>query len=581
MAIQKRIRQLNRQSQRLTWAAVGLGAIAALLFAAQAILLTHIVDSVFLGGQGITAVSPLFLFMFLCILARSGSLWLADVVNQRAASHLKQDLRQRLTGHLLRLGPAYTTQERSGELVNTAVSGVEALDEYVTQFLPARTLAVIVPLLIFLIVLVIDPWTTLVLLFAGPMLILIMTLIGGRTKAIAERRFVELSWMSAFFLDILQGLPTLKLFGRSREQAANIRAISQQFGKTTMELLTTAFQSSLVMEWAAVAATAMVALEVSLRIMNGSLPFQAGLAALLLTPEFFLPLRQMALKYHAGAAGKTAAERIFAVLDTPAGKGASYSTEAVSKPDANATSGEIRLENVTLAYSDGQRPALNGLSLTLPPGKTVALVGATGAGKSSVAALLLRFVEPDSGLITVGGRPLHTLDPDAWRAQVAWVPQRPHLFQGTVADNLRLARPGASQPELEAAALAAHAHDFICALPQGYDTPLGEQGARLSGGQRQRLAIARAYLKDAPFLILDEATANLDSASEELVREALTRLANGRSVLIIAHRLHMVVAADEIVVLQNGRVAEQGSHQTLLREGVHYPHLVQVYGSGA
>jgi thiol reductant ABC exporter CydD subunit len=586
MTVERRIRQLNKRSHRLTSLVVVCGVTAALLLVGQAILLSEAVNRVFLEAEELAAVLPLLILMLLLILARSGFIWLADIVAQRAASHLKGDLRQRLTRQLLRLGPAYTVAERSGELVNTAVSGVEALDTYVTQFLPARYLAVIVPSLVFLIVMAIDPWTTLVLLFAGPMLILLLALIGGRTKAITERRFVEMSWMSAFFLDVLQGIATLKLFGRSQEQTANIREISQHYGSTTMDVLRTAFQTSLVMEWAATAAAAMVALEVSLRLMNGFLPFNRALAVLLLTPEFFLPLRQMALKYHAGTAGKTAAARIFAVLDTPSPEQQSregqalFATGANSRKQSLPLAGDICLHDVHVAYAEGQRTALNGISLTIGQGRTLALVGQTGAGKSTVAHLLLRFIEPDKGTITVGGMPLATVEPDVWRAQVAWVPQNPHLFFGSVADNLRLARPQATEAELITAARAAHAHDFILALPQGYDTSIGEQGVRLSGGQRQRLAIARAFLKDAPVLVLDEATANLDANSELLVRDALARLGQGRTVLIIAHRMQMIHDADEIVVLEDGQIVEKGSHQELLAQGGRYGALALAYEGG-
>jgi thiol reductant ABC exporter CydD subunit len=434
-------------------------------------------------------------------------------------------------------------------------------------------------------VLILDPLSTLVLLFAGPMLLLIMALIGGRTRAITDRRFAEMSWMSAFFLDMLQGLPTLKLYGRSQEQSANILQISRQFGNTTMDVLRVAFQSSLVMEWAATAATAMVALETSLRLMSGTLPFNQALAVILLTPEFFLPLRQMAMKHHAGTQGKAAARRLFAILDTD-------TVPAIEPADDGRTAGgglapalpaaaDIVFQDVYLAYDAGQRPALNGFSLTIPVGKTVALVGPTGAGKSTVAYLLLRFLMPDKGQINVGGRVLAGFDLHGWRSSVAWVPQRPHLFHGSVADNLRLARPKAAMSDLVSAARAAQAHDFIQALPQGYDTPIGEGGSRLSGGQRQRLAIARAYLKDAPYLILDEATANLDAESEDAVRDALRRLTRDRTVLIIAHRLQMARDADLIAVVDRGRVVEQGRHDQMLASGARYRQLVRIYEGGA
>ena len=260
---------------------------------------------------------PLLAVMLVAALLRAVILWSGDVLAQRSASRLKGDLREKLTQRLSLLGPAYTQSERSGELVNTVVEGVEVLDDYITTYQPARLLAVIVPVFVLIVIFLLDPLTTLILLFTGPILVLLLALIGSRAKGITEQRFLELSWMSAFFLDMLQGLATLKMFGRSREQIENIREISQKYGSTTMEVLRTAFQTSLVLEWGGTIATALVAVEVSLRLMGGTLPFNRALAVLVITPEFFLPLRQLAIKYHAGTAGKAAAERIFAILDTP------------------------------------------------------------------------------------------------------------------------------------------------------------------------------------------------------------------------------------------------------------------------
>jgi ABC-type transport system involved in cytochrome bd biosynthesis fused ATPase/permease subunit len=396
-----------------------------------------------------------------------------------------------------------------------------------------------------------------------------------------------LSWMSAFFLDILQGLATLKMFGRSREQAENIREISSHYGSTTMEVLRTAFQTSLVMEWAATAATALAALEISLRIMSGNLAFERGLAALLLTPEFFLPLRQMALKYHSGTGGRAAADRLFAILEHPStapgtlGALTPGTPGALRMPAITPGTPGVCFENVSFAYAGGQRPALDGFTLKILAGQTVALVGATGAGKSTAANLLLRFIEPTGGQILIHDQPLVSIERTAWLEQVGWVPQRPYLFHGTVAENLRLARPGASQEQLQAAAQAANAAEFIERLPQGYATRLGEQGARLSGGQRQRIAIARAFLKDAPFLILDEATAYLDRENETLIHEALQRLMRQRTVLIIAHRLKLAYQADQIALMEAGRVIEIGKHGDLLARSGRYQQLAAAYERGA
>ncbi len=579
---------------------------------AQAYVLSDIVDRVFQKKQTLNDVTSLLAVLLALACIRAATIWSGDVLAQRSASHLKGSLREKLVQHLFILGPAYTQSERSGELVNAAVEGVEVLDEYITSYQPARLLAGLAPIFVLLVILLLDPPTTLILLFTGPILVLLLAFIGSRTQEITERRFLELSWMSAFFLDMLQGLATLKMFGRSREQIENIRDISQRYGDTTMEVLRLAFQTSLVLEWGGTVATALVAVEVSLRLMSGALPFNRALAVLIITPEFFLPLRQLAIQYHAGQAGKAAADRIFAILDTKA----SHTTTATFDSAAGAHSertlsdleqrekeskwksknaptaplrmrlavparSDIRFDDVSFAYDNGQRPALLGFSLHIPHGQTIALVGATGAGKTTAAQLLLRFIEPDRGLITVDGAPLSEIDPAAWRLHVAWVPQLPHLFHGTIADNLRLARPEASQAEIIAAAQAAHVHEFIQALPQGYDTPIGERGARLSGGQQQRIAIARAFLKDAPFLILDEATSHLDSQSEAAIQDALARLMRGRTVLIIAHRLKLVYSAYQVAVLDQGRVIELGDPRTLLTHSGPYQQLVASYEGGA
>jgi ATP-binding cassette subfamily C protein CydD len=572
LSTEKRLLNEEFPAKVLVAAAILAGAIAAAAYILLAYFLSDVVNRVFLEKQTLDDVLSGLYTMLLLLLIRGCAVWGRELFAQRGASLVKSSLRRQLSGQLFLLGPHYTREERSGELVNTIVEGVETLDNFITQYLPAKALALIVPILVFMVVLFLDPWTTLVFLVAAPLMLLILALIGGRARAMTEQRFLEMSWMSAFFLDILQGLPTLKMFGRDREQAENIKQISDDYGSTTMEVLRTAFQSSLVMEWATTAATAMVALEVSLRLMSGALPFTIALTVLLLTPEFFLPMRQFALNFHAGTAGKAAADRLYVILDTPT-EGAISAGEQVPQPGPL----DISFDRVSFAYDDGQRPALQGFSMNIPQGSRLLLVGPTGAGKTTVSQLLLRFARPDSGRITVGGIPLDTIDGDAWRRQVSWVPQLPHLFHGSITDNIRLARPGAGREDIVSAAKAAHAHEFITALPQGYDTSLGEHGARLSGGQRQRIAIARALLKDAPFLILDEPTSHLDSQSGKIVLAALDRLMTDRTVLIIAHRLEMAFVTDQIVVIEQGREVETGSHRELLARKGAYSRLVVSY----
>jgi ATP-binding cassette subfamily C protein CydD len=608
--------------------AVGLGLLAGLVTVGQAWLLSQGVSRAFLHGADLTDVAPALLGFLLLALLRAGLVWGSEAAAQRLAEGVKHDLRGRLAAHLLALGPAFGRGQRSGELVNTIVEGIEALDAYFRQYLPQVALAALVPLAVLALVFPRDWISRLVLLLTAPLIPIFMILIGSAAEALTRRQWASLSRMSAHFLDVLQGLATLKHLGRSREQAEAIARVGDHFRQATMGVLRVAFLSALVLEMVATISTAVVAVQVGLRLLYGRMAFQPAFFVLLLAPEFYLPLRLLGSRFHASVEALGAAERIWQILETPPatvagrqlGRGTArplstdHSPSLLENPDTqpqgtdcgprgaaegggsvpSPSSSAIVFEDVYYAYEghddqgdprdDLRPPALRGVSFRIEPGETAALVGASGAGKTTVAYLLLAFSAPDRGSVWVGtppgGRRLHEVPPEAWRQQVAWVPQEPYLFHGSVAHNLRLARPEATMDEVVWAARQAHAHEFVAALPQGYDTPVGERGARLSGGQVQRLALARAFLKDAPLLVLDEATANLDPEIEALVQEALGRLLRGRTALLIAHRLATVYRADRILVLDGGRLVQEGTHAGLLaREGV-YRRLVGAYTAG-
>ncbi|MFN7150318.1 MAG: ABC transporter ATP-binding protein/permease, partial [Microthrixaceae bacterium] len=458
-------------------------------------MLASIVDAVFLGGADLDGadladVAPRLLAMVGLLAARGGCSWLTEVTADRASGRLRTDVRRELVDHLVAVGPATLTEQRTGEVATTIGAGVEALHGYATRFVPAAVLAVVSPLIVFVAVAVLDPWTTLILLFTGPMLVLLLAVIGGRTRVLTQRRFDELGWLGAFYLDMVRGLGTLKAFRRSSGGADTIERASRRFGDTTMEVLRTAFQTSLVMEWAATAATALAAVEISFRMVEGNLSFGTAFATLVLIPEFFVPFRRLALEYHSGQTGQAALARIDDALALPITAPARPSTP-VTAPDGTtaAPSGatapspaaapsreaapNIELCDVDYRYPGAARSALDSLSLTLAAGETVALTGPSGAGKSTVARVLLRFVEPTGGRVLVDGEPLDGLDPAAWRRRVAWVPQDPTLVAGTVADNIALGDPGADRAAIRAAADVARATDFIDALPDGFDTLLG------------------------------------------------------------------------------------------------------------
>jgi len=591
MRLDRRLVQRVRAAKGPLALAIGLGAWSGIVVVAQAYLLSLAVSRVFLDGQALGDVLWLLVAFLMLSLVRAGLAWGAETAADRVARRVKHDLRMQLAAHLLDLGPVYARGERSGELANAAVAGIEALDAYVRQYLPQLALAALVPLTVLLLVFPLDWVSGLVMLLTAPLIPIFMVLIGSLAESLTRRQWTSLSRMSAHFLDVLQGLTTLKLLGRSREQFQVIAQISDQFRGATMGVLRVTFLSALVLEMVATISTAVIAVQVGLRLLHGHMPFQEGFLVLLLAPEFYLPLRTLGARFHAGMQGVAAARRIFDVLETLPPGGPSRRSDAdlpretergarLSPSPAVPARLDIRFSAVHYAYDDGQRPALNGLSFNLGHGESLALVGPSGAGKSTVAYLLLRFIEPGLGTITVGGQPLQQLSPADWREQVAWVPQHPYLFHGTVAENIRLARPDASRVQVERAARQANAAQFVEALPQGYDTLVGERGARLSGGEAQRIALARAYLKDAPLLILDEATANLDPEIEALVQEAMGHLLPGRTALIIAHRLSTVQHASRILVLDRGRLAEEGSHAALMNQGGLYRRLVGAYGGG-
>jgi ATP-binding cassette subfamily C protein CydD len=573
-------RRLLRQAQtaRVDLAlTVGLGLLAGVVIVVQARFLSQVVSQVFLAGYSLSQVGSLLIVLLTLAMVRAVLVWGGELAANRVAGRVKRDLRERLAAHLLALGPAYAYGERSGELVNTAMEGIEALDAYFRQYLPQLALAALVPLTVLLFVFPVDWVSGLLLLLTAPLIPVFMVLIGNLADALTRRQWASLSLMSAHFLDVLQGLTTLKLLGRSREQIQAIGQISDEFRQATMGVLRVTFLSALVLEMVSTISTAIVAVQIGLRLLGvgrGHLVFEEAFFILLLAPEFYLPLRTLGARFHAGMAGVAAAQRIFEVLRVEV------------RVRAGAKQGQIELpstlifDDVHYAYDDGQRPALNGLSFQVAPGEKIALVGPSGAGKSTVAYLVLRFIEPDRGLITVTGCPLQDLPLAAWRRQVAWVPQNPYLFHSSVADNIRLARPDASLDEVVWAARQAHAHSFIEALPQGYDTVIGERGARLSGGEAQRLALTRAFLKDASLLILDEATANLDPEVEDLIQDALQCLLQGRTALIIAHRLQTVYRADRILVLDRGRVVDEGTHAALLHRAGLYQRLIGAYSAG-
>ena len=571
------------------------GLLIGVLIVLQALTLSQIIARVFLHGDTLDAVWNLMIGFLAIVTIRALLSWASDVTAFQAAARVKSDLRERVFNHLMALGPTYICGERTGELINTTVEGIEALEQYFSQYLPQLALAALLPLCILAFVLPIDLLSAIVLLLTGPLIPLFMILIGKAADALTRKQWKSLSFMSAHFLDVLQGLTALKMLGRSRDQIETIARVSDQFRTTTMGVLRVAFLSAFALEMIATISTAIVAVQVGLRLLYGQVQFEQAFFVLVLAPDFYLPLRLLGTRFHAGMSGVSAAARIFEILETPVGQESGviarrgFCDEAISncalgiashKPLAMTIDAPLPpcpLAPLPITFNDVHysynrtRAALDGVSFAIAPGQQVALVGPTGSGKSTIVNLLLRFIAADQGEITCGGLPLREWSPHEWRAQIGWVPQTPYLFNDTVAANIRLAGPDAPLEDLVRAARFAHADEFIEALPQGYDTVIGERGARLSGGQAQRIALARAFLKDAPLLILDEAMSNLDVENAALIQEATDRLMQNRTTLMITHRLNSIAHADQIIVLTGGRVIECGTHAMLMHQlGTYY-----------
>jgi ATP-binding cassette, subfamily C, bacterial CydD len=552
---------------------VAFGFLVAVATIAQMVFLSKVVDRVFRKGADLEEVGVLLLLLLGASVLRSGLLWAREVAAQRGAVRIKSELRERLFGHVVRLGPAYAKGERTGELTTTATEGIERLDAYFGRYLPQTVLSVLVPVLIAGYVFPRDPSSAILLLVTAPVIPILMVLVGSYAEEHARRQWRALSRMGASFLDALQGLTTLKIFGRSAEEGERVAAASEKFRTRTMKVLRYAFISGFVLEFMTAAAIALVAVTLGVRVVSGNMPFEEAFVVLLLAPEFYRPLRELGAHRHAGMEGSAAADRIFEILKTP--------TPVRGGPVVlHPFSGELSVEfsGVGSASPGSDRAALSDLNLTLPAGTRTALVGRSGSGKSTLANLLMRFVDPKEGSIRASGVEITDLPVEVWRESLALVPQRPHLFYGSVLENIRLARPGASCEEVERAAELAGAAEFIRRLPEGYETRIGERGSRLSGGEAQRIAIARAFLKDAPVIVMDEPTSSLDPESERLIRTSLERLARGRTVLVVAHRLNTVYGADRIAVLDGGRLVETGTHRELLSRGGPYARLVNACG---
>lgn len=528
-------------------ASVLIGAIAALLLVAQAFLIAGTVTRAFQEGAVVAdLVAPLALLAGIA-LARAGLAWASEALGHRSAARATSQLRMQVVDRALRLGPAFLDGRGVGELTTLVTRGAGALDVYFSRYLPQLVLAVVVPVLAGAVILTQDPLAAVIIALTVPIIPVFMVLIGRSTQARVDAQWSTLGVLSGHFLDIVAGLPTLKIFGRAKAQVGTIRSVGGQYRRTTMGVLRVSFLSSLVLELLASLSVAIIAVAIGLRLVEGTMELSTGLAVLILAPEVYLPLRLVGQHFHAAADGVGAAERMFEVLEAETGPR--------GEQRVTASLATIRVRDLHVAHGD--RVAVPGASFDIRPGRVTALVGPSGSGKSTVLAVLLGLVGPPTAqvtgtveVVTDAGPavPLADLDPAAWRAQVGWVPQAPSMLAGTVADNVRFGRPGFTDDHVAAALAAAGLTPGE--LPDGWATPIAEGGTGVSVGQARRIGVARALLADPAILLFDEPTAALDGTREAEISATVAALAaRGRTVVVVTHRRSLMDLADDVVVL--------------------------------
>lgn len=550
--LDKRLLRHARSTRSFLVTTVVIGALTAGLVIVQAFLLAGVIVAGFVDGAGLASQRGALLALSVVIVGRALLAWLSEVSAHAAAARAKSELRLAVLDHAVELGPVWLAGNRSGELTTLTTRGVDALDGYFAKYLPQLVLAAVVPAAVLVAIGTQDLLSAVLVAATLPLIPVFMVVIGIFTRRHVDRQWTSLAVLSGHFLDVVAGLPTLKLFGRAAAQEASIRAVGEQYRTTTMGVLRVSFLSALVLELIATLSVAVVAVAIGLRLVYGDMTLAAGLTVLLLAPEAYLPIRMVGQQFHAAAEGVGAAERMLAVLDAPVPMAGGAGTVA------DLRTADLVISDLSVTYPGRDVPALARCSTLIRHGAVTAVAGVNGSGKSTLLAVLMGFVGPDSGAVQVrsGGAVtrLADVDPQAWRAQVSYLPQSPYLGSGTLAQAVRLGSPAATDAEvldaLRMAGLDVECADAARTLPQGLDTAIGEDGVGLSAGQARRVALARTLCRDTPLVLLDEPSAALDTETEEIVVRALGALRRrGRTVVVVAHRPALLLAADEVITL--------------------------------
>jgi len=570
-----------RQHRKLArpWLGVSalLGWAATLVLALQAWLLATVITAVSFQHSSLSEQWRSLAVMLALLPLRALCAWSAEQAAHHGAIRVKTQLRDRLFVRLRDLGPTGLAQQKQGSLLALLSDGIEALGGYYAHYLPATMQLVATPVTLLLFITPQDWLSALILFATAPLVPFFMILIGKGAEQRNQHQWRQLTRMGAHFLDMIRGLSTLKLFNASQREAGSVARAADEYRRRTLSVLRIAFLSSFTLEFFATVSIAVVAVVIGFRLYWGEMAFMQGFFVLLLAPEFYLPLRNLGARYHDRMEALGAAEQLLPFFQQPT-RQATSSDKAFQPQQSQG----MRIEFRNLSFQwPGQASGIKDLNLVLEPGERIAIVGPSGAGKSTLMNLVLGFIEADQGELIADGQPLSRVAAASWRKHLAWVPQSPHLFHGSVTDNIALGATEASRQQILEAARTAHCLEFIEALPQGMDTLVGEGGQGLSGGQRQRIALARAFLRRARLVLLDEPSANLDLASERLIQQSVDELAHQCTLIVIAHRLHTIRSADRILVMDDGKIVQQGTHETLAQEPGPYARLLGAHLRGA
>jgi ATP-binding cassette subfamily C protein CydD len=573
MNLDKNLIRLLKEEKRPFILSSLFGSLAALMLICQAWALGSIIELLFKTPDSGNNIMPLGGLFALFSIFRMLMSWSANQSAKRGTLLIRKKLSHSISETVAGLGPAFARSEQSGRLVTTMLKGVESVDAYFSQYIPKLFLALVTPVVILAAVFPSDWIAGTIMVATAPLIPFFMIVIGRSASAATQKQWTTMSRMSGYFLDMLQGLTTLKLFAQEKARRDGIEEASENFRRSTMKVLKIAFLSSLTLELVGTIGIAVVAVSIGIRLTSGAMAFRPAIFILLLIPDFYLTLRQLGTKFHAGMEGITASKEIHEILDRRSDR--SMMTGSRDLPSATASSMPLVIDNLGYTFPGSTRPALDSVTCSFLPGTVTALTGPSGAGKSTLMNLLLRFIEPGIGSISLGNVPVIEYHPDQWYRNIAWVPQHPFLFNTTIRENLLMARPDATNEQIDTALRQAGLIEMVQSLPEGLSTMIGEEGTRLSGGEAQRLSLARAFLKDAPILLLDEPTSHTDPILELRLRSAMADLMRGRTVIMIAHRLESIRSADRIIVLDSGRIIQSGTHEELLASDGFYRHAIR------